>query len=184
MVPGRNRYFIALIPPVPVRDEIHEFKLRMRDEFGSKAALQSPPHLTLHMPFEWKSEKEDYLIQSITGLAKALAPVTIQFAGFGSFPPRVIFVHVIPSSELLALQKSIRQHCRRALGLLHSDYQDLPFHPHITIGFRDLKKEAFSLAWVEFQSKPWDVSFRATSLCLLRHNEKKWEEFVTVPLAT
>ena len=62
--------------------------------------------------------------------------------GFGSFPPRVIFVHVDASPELMALQKSVRRHCRTHLGLLHSDYQDLPFHPHITVGFRDLKRRS------------------------------------------
>ncbi len=183
MVPGRNRYFVALVPPAPIRDAIHQYKLRMQDAFGSHAALRSPPHLTLHMPFEWRSDKEGNLVQSIAGLARTLSPVNVSLHGFGSFPPRVIFVHVDASPELMALQKSVRRHCRTHLGLLHSDYQDLPFHPHITVGFRDLKKEAFIKAWTEFQALPFDHTFSATSLCLLRHNGSVWEEFVTTDFA-
>ncbi len=183
MVPGRNRYFIALIPPAPIRDEIHQYKLKMRDVFGSRAALRSPPHLTLHMPFEWRSGKEDKLIQSIHDLSGTLTPIPVRLNGFGSFAPRVIYVHVEQSPELLVLQKSVRSYCRTNLGLHNSDYQDLPFHPHITVGFRDLKKEAFQKAWDEFQTLPFDRTFFATSLCLLRHNGSIWEEFVAADFA-
>lgn len=178
MVPGRNRYFIALVPPAPVRDEIHQYKLKIQDTFGSRSALRSPPHLTLHMPFEWRADKEDKLRQSIHDLAKTLSPITVRINGFGVFAPRVIYVHVDLSPELRALQQAIRRHCRVNLGLLHADYQDLPFHPHITVGFRDLKKEAFQKAWTEFQPLPFDRTFLATSLCLLRHNGTVWEEFM------
>ena len=52
-----DRYFIALIPPEPLFTQIHQLKIYCSEAFGSKAALRSPPHLTLHMPFEWTSKK-------------------------------------------------------------------------------------------------------------------------------
>jgi len=183
MVPGRNRYFIALVPPAPVRDEIHQYKLKMQDAFGSRAALRSPPHLTLQMPFEWRSGKEGKLIKSIHDLARTLSPIPVRLNGFAAFAPRVIYVHVDPSPELLAFQKSVRHHCRSSLGLFHSDYQDLPFHPHITVGFRDLKKEAFQKAWAEFQTLSFDRTFSATSLCLLRHDGSAWQELIAADLS-
>ena len=50
----RKQYFVALIPPSPVYEEAQALKEYFREKYNSKAALNSPPHITLHMPFFWK----------------------------------------------------------------------------------------------------------------------------------
>lgn len=47
-------YFIALVLPSPLYEEVTRLKEYFRDRYNSKAALRSPPHITLHMPFKWK----------------------------------------------------------------------------------------------------------------------------------
>ena len=57
----KNLFFIALIPPEPIKSEVMAFKKEMEEKFDSKAALRSPPHITLHMPFQWREDREGLL---------------------------------------------------------------------------------------------------------------------------
>lgn len=183
MTKGYNRYFIAAIPPSPLVDQALTLKHHFREHYHSKASLDSPPHITLHMPFEWKSEKENELVSSLKKLSSLLTPVTIELRNFGCFAPRVIFIHVVPSKELVAFQLYVRQFCKNRLKLFNADYKDLPFHPHVTLAFRDLKKSMFLKAWGEFQDKTLEGEFLVSRIYLLRHEEKKWRVLQEFPLA-
>src|SRR5882672_7021636 len=89
MNPSRERYFVAIVPPTPLLEEINEMKFFVEANYDSRAALRSPPHITMHMPFEWKPAKEQELIRQLDRFASACEPVSIDLDGFGSFPPRV-----------------------------------------------------------------------------------------------
>ena len=67
---GIGKYFLAVVPPPPVYEEALAFKNYFKDHYASKAALRSPPHITLHMPFEWKLRKETQLIDGIDRFAQ------------------------------------------------------------------------------------------------------------------
>lgn len=172
-----ERYFIACVPPPPIFDHVTGFKEYFKSRYQSKASLNSPPHITLHMPFEWRAKSADKLISSLDTFFKNETPVQIHLKNFGSFPPRVIFVNVGHAPGLSAMQKRLTQHCKRDLNLFNADYQDRSFHPHMTIAFRDLKKAAFELAWKEFQSKNFDGDFYTRQISLLKHSGSKWEIF-------
>ena len=45
-------YFIAIVPPSPIYEEAFEQKVYFKTKYNSKASLNSPPHITLHMPFK------------------------------------------------------------------------------------------------------------------------------------
>ncbi|MBK5277935.1 MAG: 2'-5' RNA ligase family protein, partial [Bacteroidia bacterium] len=61
------------------------------------------------------------------------------------------------------------------LNIFNAQYKDMPFHPHLTLAFRDLKKPMFEKAWEEFKSKEYSESFAAKHFTLLKHNGKVWE---------
>ncbi len=170
----QNRYFIAIVPPHPYLEQALEFKNYFKDQYQSKASLNSPPHITLHMPFEWKSSNEDGLVAALQTFSSTTHAVKVDFNNFGCFPPRVIFIHVTATPELTTLQLRLRQFCKKELGLFNADYKDLPFHPHITIAFRDLKKPAFEKAWGKFKGQKFEGGFVVDRICLLRHEEGKW----------
>ncbi len=175
MVPDRNRYFLGIVPPQPIFEQALGLKGYCRDHFQSKASLNSPPHITLHMPFEWKSEKEVMLASSLKKFASTLSSVKVELRNFGCFAPRVIFIHVQPSTSLTSMQHQLRQFCKKEFGLFNADYKELPFHPHITLAFRDLKKPAFVQAWEVFREKSFEAEFMAKQICLLKHNGSTWE---------
>lgn len=168
-------YFIAIIPPAPIYEEALEQKEYFKKHYNSKASLNSPPHITLHMPFKWRERDEEKLEQHLLEFSRNQTPVNIKLDNFSSFPPRVIFINVVLNPELGNLQKSLERYCKKSLNLFNSNYKELPFHPHLTVAFRDLKKPNYQRAWDEFKLKDFKAEFKADKLALLKHNGRVWE---------
>lgn len=177
-----KQYFLAIVPPSPVYEEALELKNYFKSNYNSKASLNSPPHITLHMPFRWKEEKEDELINSLRNFQSGVTPFNLVLENFNSFPPRVIFIDVQRNESLISLQKSLLRFCKKELNLFNADYKDQPFHPHLTLAFRDLKKSAYFDAWNEFSSKSFNAEFVVDKFTLLKHTGKVWEPFINIPL--
>lgn len=172
-----KQYFIALVPPSPVNDDALRLKNYFRDQYNSKASLNSPPHITMHMPFRWKENKENELVESLKSFCLGRPSFKLQLLNFGAFSPRVIFIDVVPSEKLTHLSKELHRFCKRDLNLFNASYKDQAFHPHMTLAFRDLKKPMFTKAWEEFQERKFSATFIVDKLVLLKHNGKVWEEF-------
>lgn len=173
----QKQYFIAFIPPSPVYEDALKLKTYFAEQYNSKAALNSPPHITLHMPFWWKQEKEDRLIEHLRGFAKNYQPIKLCLDNFSSFPPRVIYINVINNEALDLFQKDLMRFCKVAFNLFNANYQERPYHPHLTLAFRDLKKTSYKEAWEEFGTKEYKAEFIADKLSLLRHDGKRWNVF-------
>lgn len=176
--PGVHKYFLAVIPPAPLKDTLHKLKVYFHETYQSKAALKSPPHLTLHMPFQWKAEKEDRLVNALQSFAVGRPRFEIALTGFGAFVPRVIYVAVQDHEPLKTLQQELHRFCKGELNLFNAQYQDQPFHPHFTLAFRDLKKPQFSKAWDEFKDKSFSEHFEVDRIVLLKHDGKVWRPHV------
>jgi 2'-5' RNA ligase len=174
MASSKDRYFIASVPPSPFLEQAQELKEYFKEHFHSKASLNSPPHITLHMPFEWRSDREETLIHALEQFSSSLTPIEISFNNFNCFEPRVIFIAVTETKELRDLQHQVRSFCKRDLGLFNADYKDLPFHPHLTLAFRDLKKHEFAKAWEEFKERKFEGAFLVNKICLLKHESGRW----------
>ena len=175
-------YFIALLPPTPLLEEIDVLKHHFKEAYGSKAALNSPPHLTLHMPFQWKEEKETKLIDALSSFSKGQHRFKIHLENFGCFEPRVIFITVRANPGLDLLQKNLHQFSKQKLNLFNARYKDLPFHPHVTLAFRDLKKQKFFSAWEEFKVKKFSHEFVPDKITLLKHDGQRWQTHCECPM--
>lgn len=172
-----TQYFVSIVPSEPVFSEINELKQYMSDRFSSRAALRSPPHITLHMPFQWNPGKEERLFDSLKEFAAKKRSFHLTLNGFGCFAPRVIYVKVETNDDLNKIQSDMMDHARMDLNLFNANYRNRPFHPHATIAFRDLKKAAFHEAWEEFEKRKYSAVFSADSFSLLKHNGKRWDAY-------
>jgi 2'-5' RNA ligase len=182
--PGFAKYFIALVPPSPVYEEAQRWKEFFKTNFNTKAALNSPPHITLHMPFEWKEAKEVHLVQVLKAFAKTqdIFPVTLHH--FGCFGSRVIFLAVGEAEALRHVQTALTQFCKTNLNLFNANRLDEPFHPHLTVAFRDIKKAIFPHAWQSVEAQPFHASFMCTELTLLKRSGRLWREHTKLLLRT
>lgn len=178
----KQLYFIAIIPPSPVLEEAMELKNYFNEKYKSKASLNSPPHITLHMPFQWKEEKENLLIEKISAFAKPFHSFELNFLNFNCFPPRVIYIDVEKNDALIILQKDLQRFCKIELNLFNANYKEHAFHPHVTLAFRDLKKQDFVAAWEEFKERKFERTCKVISISLLKHDGKKWNVFSDFPL--
>jgi 2'-5' RNA ligase len=176
-------YFLAILPPESVSREVNDIREYLQVTYSTKAALRSPPHVTLHMPFSWSEKKEEKLIKTLRQFSSIQKSFTLTLRDFGCFDPRVIFIRVTESLSLTDLQKKLDRFCKVELGLFSANYKDQPFHPHLTIAFRDLKKEIFAKAWEEFRTKSFHADFDVRELVLLKHAHSRWEIFMRFPFA-
>jgi len=184
-VPDKSSlYFIAIIPPPPVFEEALKLKVYFRDTYHSKASLNSPPHVTLHMPFRWKEKKEDELTETLNDFASRQAAFQLRLRNFSCFSPKVIFIDVETSEELNTLQLQLHKFCKKELNLYNASYKEQPFYPHVTLAFRDLKKPNFEKAWEEFREKAFNADFQVGEITLLKHTGKLWQAFRDFPFAT
>ncbi|MEQ6168255.1 MULTISPECIES: 2'-5' RNA ligase family protein [unclassified Ekhidna] len=171
---SESLYFIAVLPPEEIHNEITHLKHEVAEKFDSKHALRSPPHITLHMPFKWKDKRYEELTDVIKNLNSDLKPFGVRLKNFDFFEPRVVFVNVVENGKLEELQKKVVDACRKQLKLDNANYKNRSFHPHVTIGFRDLKKRMFYEAKKEFEERKVSFKFLVNEITLLKHDGKKW----------
>ena len=157
-----------------------QVKMDFGKKYNCKASLNSPPHITLHMPFRYPEKKEKHLIEVLEQFI-IHPPVNVELDGYACFPPRVIYINTPLTPELNAVFDQVKK-TMRSLNVFNAGYQDRGFHPHLTIAFRDIKKSVFPTAWEEYQAKSYSKTFVAERVVLLKHNGKHWEEFKTMPL--
>ena len=172
-----KRFFIALLPPNEVQQFANEVKQHFAEVYNSRAAQKSPPHITLQPPFEWQLESVPVLEQKLQEFAQALSlsPIPVTLEGYGAFKPRVIYINVLRTPELLAVQKDLMAYLETSLGIVHQVSKSRPFAPHLTVAFRDLTKQNFRKAWTEFEHQQLCFEFTVSQLTLLLHNGKRWE---------
>lgn len=168
-------YFIALIPPEPIFSEVYNYKLDIQKNYNSKAALKSPPHITLHMPFQMTEKKAILLGQELDLFVQKFTPFIIDLQNFGHFGERVIYIDIADSNSLNDLQFAVNKFMKLNFNLFNSTHKDNGFNPHMTIAFRDLKKEQFRNAWNVYKNENYSRQFEANGINLLKHNGAKWE---------
>lgn len=169
------RYFIAILPPSPIFEEVLALKNYFKEKYNSKASLNSPPHMTIHAPFFWAEPRESELVDSLKIFATRTKPIEVSLSDFGAFVPRVIFISVERSEELTELYKNLTEFCDNELSLMKDQPQKNKFHPHLTIAFRDLQRKHFDRAWQEFKERRFSASFRADAFDLLKHDGRIWQ---------
>lgn len=180
------------MPPQPIQDFANAVKQEFADRFASRGAQKSPPHITLQPPFEWLVQEIATLEQALSQFAQTSSSVPVTLSGFAAFPPRVIFINVLKTPELLTLQQTLMAQVETSLGIVDAVGKTRPFAPHMTVAFRDLTKPNFRAAWAEFQGRSLQVAgeelaqvtFLASHITLLIHNGQRWNIHRGFPLAS
>lgn len=176
-----KKYFIAIVLPPPVFEEVEKIKHELYTNHHLKGALRSPAHITLHRPFEWREEKENILLETLNTFKFDDKNIAIELTNFAFFEPRVIYIDVLPNTILVDLHKALKAFAKTKLGLLNEVNDLRGFHPHVTVAFRDLKKRTFYELKEEFAQKQFRASFNSNQISVLKLSTK-WEVLKTVNL--
>jgi 2'-5' RNA ligase len=176
-----NMYYIAIVAPEEINQQVLKWKNYFKENFGCTVALKSPAHITLIPPFWMKEDLENDLINSIKEFNATKNKFEINLKDFGSFKPKVIFVDIVKSPMLNGLYQSFTDFIYTQ-NKFPVKKDDRPFHPHVTLATRDLYKKAFREAWEVFSKKKYEASWIVNGISLLRHNKKNWDVIFTSQL--
>ena len=173
-------YFVAIIPPEPIRGIIEDIKVQFATQYRVYHALKSPPHITLIPPFKLSGNDLPKLRNLLTNCISQLSPFNITIKNYGCFKPRVIYLKPVLNDKL----QLIHQQINRAFfhGFPSLIQSNRPFHPHLTIAFRDLTPKIFDISWTEVKQKRFESEFTAEAVSLLMHDGKRWIEHLQFEL--
>jgi len=174
-------YFVALLPPEKVQEEINLIKRDFHRKYASGHALRSRPRIGVHMAVKRKDTKRAELSDWLERVTAETSTFEIALDGFGAFPPKVIYMDVMKSDDLWSFRQKTVHAMRTQLSLLNADYKNLPFKPHITVAFRDLRKNMFVKAWDHYRDQLFDATFTIDDVVLLKHNGLNWEIYQRFP---
>lgn len=167
-------FFIAIIPPQTLREEITKLKAIFSKTFATSHSLKSPPHITLVPPLKLDDAATKGTDEVLKSFCSKRASFNLVINGFGAFAPRVIYLKIGASKDLSALWADL---------LKHFPYKGTgrQFTPHITLAFRDLSKKMFHRAWEIYKHDSFVRAFEVSDLVLLKHNGKNWDIYEEYP---
>ncbi|WP_088890124.1 2'-5' RNA ligase family protein [Leptolyngbya ohadii] len=167
------RFFIALIPPQDIRDYADRVIQELTDRFQTRTA-KAPPHVTLQPPFEWEMDQVSQLEDRLQQFVQGRSPVPVAISGFGAFAPRVLYLNVLKTQELLALQSELAMDLEQ-IGIFDPKGKQRGFSPHLTVASRNINKSTFKAAWAELQPRSVEFEFAGDRLILLIHDGQRWQ---------
>ena len=176
-------YFTAIILPPELNEKIKVLKQWAYEGWGCKVGLKSPAHITLLPPFWMAPEMEAPFISDLDTLCSTIPAFPIATNNFSAFKPRTIFIDVVVDEALRQVKQQTDVYFKQR-PQYGAKIDTRPFHPHITIATRDLRKSAFAEAWPQVENKPFIETFIAHGTGVLRHNGQAWDVIHTAPFTS
>ncbi len=161
----KKMYFIAVYPPQKIIEEIKTFKQDLALNYENSKALKNEAHITLFPPFSRGINLENDIHEAFQKIDTNMSPFEIELNGFGSFGnPKnpVIFVQPENNDQLNELYLRVKE---------RFNFINYSFHPHITVGYRNLTYENYLKAWEVYKDKEYKTKFLVDKIILLRHDE-------------
>jgi 2'-5' RNA ligase len=177
-----TRFFVALVPPQEIQDDANEVIQELADHFRTSTS-KSPPHVTLQPPFEWPPDRLPELQAVLANFASAQSPTPVRLSGFAAFPPRVLYINVVKTPDLLSLQAALMQELEQHLEIVDPKSRQRPFAPHMTVASRNVTRQTFKQAWEHLRDRPVEFEFVGDRLTLLIHNGQHWLVHGEFPLS-
>lgn len=170
----QTRFFVALLPPIEIQTYAEDVIQELGQHYRTRTA-KAPPHITLQPPFLWANASVSLLEATLAQFASEQTVVPIQLSGFGAFAPRVLYMNVLRTPELLEQQAALMNKLEIELGIVDPVSKKRPFAPHLTVASRNLTRQTFRAAWAELQSRSVEFQFVAERLTLLSHDGQRWQ---------
>ncbi|MGL4969376.1 MAG: 2'-5' RNA ligase family protein [Fusobacteriaceae bacterium] len=163
-------YFIAIIPPDSISEEVLEFKRRAFEKYGVRSSMKSQAHITLIPPFHSSLEDLKDKMEILKKFLIKFEPFEIKLKNFSCFGERTIYIDVIPGDKFFDFYLNMKKSCQEFFKF---DIRE--FSPHITIVNRDIPDGRFQEIWGDFSQREYKREFLADTVALFRYIDGKWE---------
>ncbi|MBP9742104.1 MAG: 2'-5' RNA ligase family protein [Burkholderiales bacterium] len=165
-------YYIALIPPEAIQDEVHEFQHIAAVKFETEVTIKSPAHITIVPPFSLHIDEVKPMINNINILLKRnYSPIEVSVTRFYHFDHRNIILEVHKGREIERLFNDLMLVTE---GATHHHNNVAKFIPHITIANRDLSPEVFDKAYDYFNHISYGRDFICETIIVFHFKDGKW----------
>jgi 2'-5' RNA ligase len=107
----------------------------------------------------------------------------LRIDGFGFFNKSkapVVFARPVLSEYLKSFQRNLQRHICKNL-LMPDNYS---FTPHITLAFRDLDARYMPDITSVLGNREYAAAFIVDEIDILKHDGKRWQKFIELPLGT
>lgn len=178
---NQHLYLIALLPPEPVTNQINNVKQAFSEKYLCYKALRTLPHLTLIPPIQADASFETQLF-SIGQWVAQQQTFTISLRNFNFFKnPQhpVVFIDVKKNEQLNKLYAGLRKQLKQHLPVAADTP---PFHPHFTVGYRDIPPQKFPEIMKDYAMQRFHADFDIKAVYLLKHNTREWKVFHEFPM--
>lgn len=169
-----TRFFIALLPPSEVQAYANTVIQNLGDRYNTRTS-KSPPHITLQPPFFWQGDNTTPLEDRLRQFAQTQPTVPVTLSGFGAFAPRVLYINVLKTPELMALQAHLKTTLETTLDIKDPKAKGRAFAPHLTVASRRLNRAIFKKIWAELEPRQVEFNFWGDRLTLLIHDGQRWQ---------
>lgn len=169
-------YLWAIMPPEPLYSEIDAIRHSFAANFHSVAALKPPVHITLYKPFRIPAPVADAEAGQFERWIGTQPDFSLELKNFGFFENArspVVYIHVVPEPNLKKLNTGLSQLTRKLFDL-EQETGNNTYHPHLTIGYRDILP-VFPEVKQAYSRRLFTAGFHVPDVCLFRHNGKVWE---------
>ncbi len=166
------RWFVALVPPEEIQARAIAVIEDLTARYQTRTA-KAPPHITLVPPFELAVNAIGPVKVVLAEFAQRQVPFGVTLDGFSAFPPRVLFVDVVRSPQLLQLKAELEDCLVQQCDLPRDSHPQ--FSPHMTVASRKLDRAKFKEMWAELEPQKFDADWEVNALTLLRYEQQRWQ---------
>ena len=134
-------YFIAIIPPENISDEINKLRKQLLPDFNIHSEHKKFPHITLQHTFRRSPEIEPLLTSYLNELAQTLKPFNVTINNCNHFDSLTLYIAVNNNNPLQNLYKQVKNILVERFNF-PSNHISNNFTPHITLE-KKINKRAF-----------------------------------------
>ncbi len=185
MKPILHNFSIVSFFDESVTAKIRTLQHELHDNFGVSVALDTwEPHITVASgPTMYSATDVINLIESIKNIGKEIGPIAIELEGFDSIKRtsqngHVVYVKIKQNEKLVTFAEKLK-----AVTDKYNCWYDQkwPYHPHITLAFRDVDDEILEKCMKYLETKSLEEKVIIGSVSLVKpDNEGKEEEFTRI----
>jgi len=167
--------------------EICNLQKEISEITGSSGAFKNwIPHITVGSGIQVEDSELNKLFEEINSFVENINLIEIKIKDFyfmddwvGSklgLSPYVVSIQPYEYEELNILVNFFENNIKQKYRVWYE--QSLPYNPHITIAYADLKKESFEKAKEYLKDRKFEKTIILDNVCLaIKDNEGKWQEY-------